>query len=98
MKWIVVLILSVAVGGFFAFRLAMRNSLERAACIELRESVNRWMDAKAPTGDDLREFMRGRRADLVFTNRSVTVDGSDYLTQFALTRLKSGRDGVLYVT
>ncbi|SRR6266496_332263 len=74
------------------------RSLAQADQLELRATYDRWMEAGRPQGDKLSEFMHGRRADLVVSNRSLTVNGTNYVTQFALTQSKSGWAGTLFVT
>ena len=73
------------------------RSLAKADQLELGATYDRWAEAGRPQGERLAEFMRGRRTDLVVSNRSMTINSSNYWTQFALTESKSGWAGTLFV-
>src|SRR5438876_9015477 len=82
------LLICVAIVGFFWLRFQIRHSLQRADCVELRETLKRWTEAGRPQGERLIDFMRGRRPDLVVSNRLFAIGETNYATQFALTRPK----------
>ena len=100
---VAVLVLAVLFGvglfaGFRYLRSGVREGLQRADCIELTEALRRWAEAGSPQGQHLREFMAGRRPDLIFSNRSFTIQGTNFVSQFAVTKPKSKREGTLFIT
>src|SRR5687767_5837468 len=94
---LIIVIVVCSISGFLFLRVATYKSLDRADSSELTEAVERWFESNRPEGTALNTFMSGRRPDLVFTNRLVTINGTNYTTIFALTRSRSGRAGVLFV-
>jgi hypothetical protein len=92
------LIVCAAIGYYVWARIYVTRSLHRSDIIELTQTFKRWVEAGQPEGATLTEFMRGRRQDLVVSNRSFTIEGTNYLTQFAVTQPKSQRPGTLFVT
>ena len=88
---------SLLTGSLIILKSISARSLHRADCIELRSVLQRWHEAKKPEGRELDEFMRGRRTDLVASNRVFHIGAADYVTRFALTQPRSGR-GILFVT
>lgn len=92
------LIVCAALGYYVWARINVTRSLHRADIFELTQTFKRWVEAGRPEGDALTEFMRGRRQDLVVSNRSFTIEGTNYLAQFAVTQPKSQRPGTLFVT
>ena len=95
---IVVGVLCLAMLGFFWLRVTFRHSLDRADGFELTQNLKRWGEAGRPEGKKLTEFMQGRRPDIVFSNQLLAIGGTNFVTQFALTKPKSGRAGTLFVT
>jgi hypothetical protein len=77
--------LCVLVGTLLYVRKLVIQSVYRAEAIQLPLLVDRWIEAGRPEGDVLKEFMRGRRDDIVVTNRILKIGGSNYLTRFSLT-------------
>jgi hypothetical protein len=57
----------------------------RAEARELPLLVDRWMEAGKPEGEALKEFMTGRREDLLETNQLIEIQGQFYRTKFTLT-------------
>lgn len=96
--FVVILIAGAGVGCYVWARIYITRSLHRADVIELTQTLKRWVEAGQPEGETLTEFMRGRRQDLVVSNRSFTIGGTNYGTQFAVTKPKSQRPGTLFVT
>lgn len=96
--FVVILIACAGVGYYLWARIYVTRSLHRADGIELTQTLKRWVEAGRPEGETLTEFMRGRRQDLVVSNRSFTIGGTNYGTQFAVTKPKSQRPGTLFVT
>lgn len=92
------LIVCAAIGLYVWARIYVTRSLHQADIIELTLTLKRWVEAGQPEGEALAEFMRGRRQDLVVSNRSFMIEGTNYLTQFAVTQPKSRRPGTLFVT
>lgn len=90
--------LCTAVVGFFWIRFNVNHSLNRADGFELTQSLKRWIEAGKPEGEKLTEFMRGRRADLVVSNRVFGIGGTNYVTQFAVTKPKSQKAATIFVT
>lgn len=85
---------AIVLGG-----IVIQNSLHRADCIELTEHFRRWNEAGSPRGaEQLANFLRGRRSDLVVSNRTFSISGTNYITQFAVTNLHSNREGSLFIT
>lgn len=74
------------------------RSLRRASIGELELLYNRWLEAGQPKGSYLVEFMRGRDPSFVVSNTSVTIDGSNYFTQFAMVKPRSGEAATLFIT
>jgi len=74
------------------------QGLYRASFVELGLLNKRWIEKGCPAGDDLVLFMQGRGRDFAVSNRVFEIDGRSYLTQFALTKMKTGREGILFVT
>lgn len=95
---IVALSACVLVGALFAFSSIIENSLHNADRVELTEHFRRWVEAGSPQGEDLINFLRGRRRDLVVSNCLFAINGTNYFTQFAVTDLHSHRAGLLFVT
>jgi hypothetical protein len=95
---LVALVLCAALVGFVWLRINVRHSLDRADGFELTQRLKRWVEAGKPEGEKLAEFMQGRRADVVATNRVFSIGGTNFVTQFAATKPKSGRAGTLFVT
>ena len=97
-----VLIIAGAVVALFlvgkGWRVLEERSLARADQLELGATYDRWVEVGRPEGENLAEFMKGRRSDLTVSNRSFTIAGTDFATQFALTQSKSGWAGTLFVT
>lgn len=93
-----VLIVCAAIGYYVWARIFVTRSLHQADIIELTQTLKRWVEAGRPEGEALTEFMRGRRRDLVVSNRSFTIGGTNYLTLLAVTQPKSQRPGTLFVT
>jgi hypothetical protein len=91
-------VLCTGIGAFFWLRMGVWRGLDRADAFELTQHLNRWIEAKRPEGEKLVEFMKGRRQDLVVTNRAFVIGGTNLVTQFAVTKLKSGRPGAFFVT
>jgi hypothetical protein len=95
------IILSVVLMLFLAgkaWRILQEKSLARADQLELGATYDRWVEAGRPEGDNLIEFMKGRRPDLTASNFSFAINGVNFATQFALTQSKSGWRGTLFVT
>jgi len=90
--------LCVAVVGFFWIRFNVNYSLDRADGFELTQSLKRWIEAGRPEGEKLTEFMQGRRADIVVSNRVFGIGGTNYVTQFAVTKPKSHKAATIFVT
>lgn len=80
------------------WRVWEERSLAKADQLELGATYDRWVEAGRPEGEKLGEFMKGRRPDLTFSNRSFTIVGTNFKTQFAFTRSKSGWAGTIFVT
>ena len=83
---------------FVMFRTAKNHSLDRFDGFGLTQIRQRWVEAGKPEGDKLTEFMQGRHADLVVSNRVFGIGGTNYVTQFAVTKPKSQRAATLFVT
>ena len=79
-------------------RINVNHSLDRADGFELTQRLKRWVESGKPEEKRLYEFMQGRRADIVATNRVFSIGGTNFVTQFAVTKPKSGRTGILFVT
>ena len=60
------------------------RSLAQADHLELGATYDRWVEVGRPQGDSLTEFMNGRRSDLVVSNRSMTINGSNYFVAFQI--------------
>jgi len=96
--WIAVaLIFCLAVGYYAWARIFVTRRLEHADGVELTQTLKRWVEAGRPEGQTLTEFMRGRRPDLVVSNRLFVIGQTNLVTQFALTN-PYGRTGTLFVT
>jgi hypothetical protein len=95
---VVAVVLCAALVGFVWLRVNVRHSLDRADGFELTQLLKRWAEAGKPQGDKLAEFMQGGRPDVVATNRVLTIGGTNFATQFAVTKPKSGRAETLFVT
>lgn len=96
--WTGLLILCAVAGYFIWASIFITQSLHRADIVELTQTLKRWIEAGRPEGKALSDFMHGRRPDLVVSNRLVTIEGTNFATQFALTTPKSQRPGTLFVT
>jgi hypothetical protein len=72
-------------GGFLLLRRLVSNSVYHAEAIQLPQFLDRWVEVGRPEGEALNQFMKGRRTDLVATNRVVRVGETDYATQFSLS-------------
>src|SRR6266850_1071296 len=95
--WIAVaLVVCVALGYYAWARIFVTRSLERADGIELTQTLKRWVEVGCPEGASLIEFVRGRRPDLVVSNRLFAIGQTNLVTQFALTN-PYGRVGTLFV-
>jgi hypothetical protein len=88
-RTIVAFVLCALVGALLYLRQLVIQSVFRAEAIQLPLLLDRWIEAGRPEGDELKEFMRGRREDIVVTNRLVNVGGSNYSTRFSLTNPNS---------
>src|SRR5438445_10649611 len=85
-----ILVFCVGLVGFFWLRLSFRQSLDRADGFELTQRLKRWVEAGKPEGEKLTEFMQGRRPDIVVSNKLFAIGGTNFVTQSALTKPKSG--------
>jgi hypothetical protein len=98
----VILLFLAAVGLMSLFPYVWRKQLERSLAgadrSELRSNYDRWVEGGRVEGDMLAKFLQGRRADLVVTNQVFNIRDSNYVTQFALLKSKSGVAGTLFVT
>ena len=94
----IALVSSILVAAFLLVRALLNNSLDRADYLELTMLYRRWVEAGRPTGGEAGEFMRGRRNDVIMTNRMILVDGSNYVSQFAITAPHSRQNEVLFVS
>jgi hypothetical protein len=95
----VIIFLACAVVAYYVWaKIYITKSLQRADEVELTQTLRRWMEEGRPEGEALTEFMQGRRQDLVVSNRTFTVRGTNYKTQFAVTTPKSQRLGTLFIT
>src|ERR1700722_6268767 len=74
------------------------RSLAVADQLGLGGACDRGLEAGRPLGENLLGFMHGRRSDFVVSNRVLTIAGTKFLTQFALTQSMSGLAGTLFVT
>ncbi len=92
------LIGSVIMAFYLTMGFFMKQSLDRADCITLTESVRRWKEAGSLTGAKMAEFMQDRRSDMTATHRLFAIKGANYTTLLAVTRPSSGRTGTLFVT
>lgn len=98
---LVLIIAGAAVALFLAgkvWRVLEERSLARADQLELGATFDRWVEAGRPDGEKLAEFMKGRNQHLIVTNRSFTIGGTNFTTQFALKQNRSGWAGTLFVT
>jgi hypothetical protein len=98
---LVLIIAGAALALFLAgkvWRVLEERSLARADQLELGATYDRWLEAGRPEGEKLAEFMKGRRSDLTVSNRSFSIGGTNFATQFALTQSKAGWAGTLFVT
>lgn len=93
-----VALLVAALVALIWLRVTVNRSLDRADAFEITQRLKRWVEAGEPQGDKLAEFMQGRRSDVVVSNRVFSIDGTNFTTQFAVTKPKSGRAGTLFVT
>ena len=93
-----VLVLSIVVMLVWWVVKNANAGLDDADRIDLTEIVRQWREAGKPTGEKLDAFMRGRRENLIPVNRKITVEGTQYGAQFAITKAKSHRKGILYIT
>jgi hypothetical protein len=74
----------------------MHRGLIRQGSSELSDVLSRWDKAGRPQGELLAEFMKKAYRGTIVSNQSLTVDGTNYFTQFATTRL--GFPGILFIT
>lgn len=88
---------ALVVALFIMFRTAKNHSLDRFDGVGLTQTVQRWVEAGKPEGKKLAEFMQGR-SDFVVSNQVLSIGGTNYATQFAVTKPRSHRDATLFVT
>ncbi len=95
--WILV-VLGVLVGTYAIIGILTQRSLRRATTAELRLLLTRWVEAGKPTETPLKAFMSGRGAEFVVSNRNITLGDSNFVTQFATVRPKSGEEATVFIT
>jgi hypothetical protein len=83
--------------AYFAWDYLQQRAASHAEQIELRAVYDRWNDAGRPTGEKLEKFMEGRRNFLV-NSQLFTVEGTNYVGQFAKTNMMSHKDGIFVIT
>ncbi|MEO6034814.1 MAG: hypothetical protein ABIQ35_06140 [Verrucomicrobiota bacterium] len=91
-------LLLLCVGMYVVLGILENRSLERADYLYLGATYERWREAGQPDGDKLKDFLQGRRADLIFYNQTFVLHGTNYLGEFAFTKPWKSDSGYLVIT
>lgn len=87
------LFLTICVWGFL-----QKRSLAIADQVELRNIYDRWVDAGRPQDGSLNKFMIGREQRFLVNTQTFTVQGTNFIAQFAITNPLSGQTGTLIIS
>jgi hypothetical protein len=79
-------------------RSSKESSYDRYNGYMLASLYERWIEAGKPEGQLLAEFMQKQPSETAVSNRVFLIGGTNFVTQFALTKPKGTRSRVLFVT